>query len=140
VTYYKLRPEVPGGLGAGTVLDRTTHPPRVSALEFEFDGWLGDDLVTSFPVYLVTDRLRHALEEISLRGCHFGEATIIVSEQLREMRPDFELPQMSWLQIEGRAGTDDFGISSDDYCLVVSDRALACIKRFKAEHCEIAAY
>lgn len=54
--FYVLEPEVAGGWGGdGTVVDREFHPPIVSRLVYEFDGWLGDDLVTTFPpVYIVT--------------------------------------------------------------------------------------
>lgn len=47
--YYRLEPEVAGELGSGTVMDVSRHPPLVSHLQFKFQGWLGDDLLETFP-------------------------------------------------------------------------------------------
>lgn len=41
--FFALEPEVAGGLGPNTVMDRSVHPPRVSHLHYVFDGWMGDD-------------------------------------------------------------------------------------------------
>src|SRR6476660_8794270 len=63
-----LAPEVAGGWGERTVADTSTHPPRVTALHYQFDGWLGDELLESFPCYIVTRRLAHALTAAGLSG------------------------------------------------------------------------
>ena len=68
---FVIEPEVAGGFGRATVLDTRTHPPQVSRLEYEFDGWLGDDLLTTFPCYIVSRRLQDALEMTDLTGFHF---------------------------------------------------------------------
>lgn len=36
-----------------TIMEATVHPPRVERLHYEFEDWLGDDLVESFPSFLV---------------------------------------------------------------------------------------
>lgn len=64
--FLKLQPEVAGGLGAKTIMNTTVHPPSVSILEYEFDGWLGDDLLESFPCFVVSERLKNPLEEMLL--------------------------------------------------------------------------
>ena len=45
MTYYHLEPEVAGGIGERTVLDRSGPRLRATSLHYEFDGWLGDDLL-----------------------------------------------------------------------------------------------
>jgi hypothetical protein len=52
--YFQIAPEVAGGWGRNTVMDRSIHPPHVTKLHFEFDGWLGDVLLESFPCYIIT--------------------------------------------------------------------------------------
>jgi hypothetical protein len=37
-------------------------PEVVTHLHYEFEGWLGDDLLTTFPEFIVTERLAAALE------------------------------------------------------------------------------
>ena len=34
--YFYIQPEVAGGLGKNTVMDRSVHPPIVSRLHYEF--------------------------------------------------------------------------------------------------------
>jgi len=50
-------PEVAGRLGEKTVLIATSHPPITERLNYEFDGWLGDDLLEPFLCYIVTESL-----------------------------------------------------------------------------------
>jgi hypothetical protein len=56
-----LCPEVAAELGGNTVMDAFAHPPKVSRLHLRFMGWLGDDLLETFPCFLVTSRLAKAL-------------------------------------------------------------------------------
>lgn len=42
VKYFYLEPEVSGGLGDDAIMDTGVHPPVVTRLHYEFDGWLGD--------------------------------------------------------------------------------------------------
>ena len=51
--YVYIEPEVAGGLGDHTVMDRSVHPPIVSKLHYQMEGWLGDALLESFPVFIV---------------------------------------------------------------------------------------
>lgn len=53
--FYILDPEVAGGLGTQTEIDSSVHPPLVKRLHYELDAWMGDDLVQTFPCYLVTN-------------------------------------------------------------------------------------
>ncbi len=55
--YFVLEPEVAGQLGEQTVMDRSTHPPTIEKLHFVFDGWLGDDIVATFPSFWVSKNL-----------------------------------------------------------------------------------
>jgi hypothetical protein len=117
-----LEPEVAGGLGEGTVMDRSVHPPRVSRLVYEFEGWLGDDIVESFPCFLVTEALAQALTEAGLTGFALADVTVQTTDEFTQhsARP---LPEFRWLQITGAAHLDDFWLHTD-YRLAVSTRAL----------------
>jgi hypothetical protein len=52
---------------------------------------------------------------------------------------DRPLPAFSWLQITGRAGQDDFGLSSSGD-LVVSERMMNLLNAFGLKHCEVSEY
>lgn len=136
---YILEPEVAGQLGEDTVMDTTRHPPEVSRLHYEFDGWLGDDLLESFPCFIITGRVKRALEEMSLSGCLFDSVKVSRSETFRELHPDEELPDFFWLKVSGTACVDDFGLTTDNR-LVVTERTLKCLQEFHLNNCLVKEY
>ncbi len=125
--YLYLEPEVSGGLGDGTVMDTSVHPPIVTRLNYEFDGWLGDVIVTSFPCYLVTEGAKEKILENGFSGVGFDKVEVTMSELFEEMQPDLELPPFVWLKVNGEAGHDDFGLARD-HRLVVSERVLDILR------------
>lgn len=66
--------------------DRT--PPRLSNVSLEFDGWLGDNLIETYPLFAVTDRLRAALEAAGMTGVSFEPVPAAKSEQYADMHPE----------------------------------------------------
>ncbi len=137
--FFKLEPEVAGGLGQKTVMDTTVHPPLVSVLEYEFDGWLGDDLLESFPCYIVTERLKNLLKEDSFTGCEFDSVIISTSETFEEFYPEANLPKFYWLKIKGKAGIDDVGFSELNH-LVVSEKFLKVLLQANLKNCLVEDY
>ncbi len=127
--YFYLEPEVSGGFGDNIILDISVHPPLISRLHFEFDGWLGDSVVASFPCFLVTEDVKKKIIESDFSGMTFDHAEVTTSELFEEMQPDQKLPPFVWLKVNGEAGHDDFGIAKD-YRLVVSERVLDALKPF----------
>ena len=123
MNFYIVEPEVAGGLGEHTLMDRTTQPPTVSKLLYNFDGWIGDVLLESFPCFIATKRAAEELKMAHSTGVEFSDVEITKSEQFRELYPQRQLPEFLWLKVSGKAGTDDFGIHSD-FRLVVSERIL----------------
>lgn len=133
--YYQLEPEVAGGWGGLTEADTSVHPPVVHALHYEFQGWLGDELVESFPCFLVSARVGGALRDAGLSGFFLAEAEISVSEEFRGLQGDLVLPHFLWLRVVGQAGEADFGLSKSH--LIVSERALAALRRFSLSNAEV---
>ncbi|MER9356938.1 MULTISPECIES: hypothetical protein [unclassified Mesorhizobium] len=125
--YFYLEPEVSGGPGDNSVMDTSVHPPIVTRLHYEFDGWLGDAMVTSFPCYLVTEGVERKILESRFSGVTFDKVEVTTSELFEEMQPDQKLPPFVWLKVSGKAGLDDFGIAKD-YRLVVSESVLDVLK------------
>ena len=125
--YFSVEPEVAGGLGPHSVIDRSVHPPIVSRLHYQFDGWLGDEIVESFPCVLVTEALSRQLLAEGFSGFEIGSVEVSASEQFHDTCPDTELPPFVWLRVVGIGGKDDFG-SGPDARMVVSERALRVIQ------------
>ena len=128
--YFYVEPEVSGELGANTVINRSVHPPIVKHLHYQFDGWLGDVLLESFPSFVVTDDARRNLENSHVTGARFADVEITTSDQFRELYPKRQLPTFAWLQVVGVASHDDFGTAADGR-LIVSNRALEVLQQLE---------
>jgi hypothetical protein len=148
-----LKPEVAGGWGPGTVVSNRAElatgketVPKVTHLHYLFDGWLGDELITSHPCFLVTRQLGTAMREAGLNGLEFRTVRVSVSELFAEMEPDCILPEWLWLLPEGVVKLTEKGTirewSGHDVCLtqraqlVVSTRALQVLSHC-IPHCEV---
>lgn len=132
--YYSIEPEVAGGWGKNTVFDRISGKGTfVHKLNYEFDGWLGDELLESSACYIVTERVAHEIERAQLTGARFDEVEVTTSEQFRDIYADRQLPRFVWLRAGGKLGQDDF-VLGPDLRLVVSDRALDLLKRMGLSH------
>lgn len=131
--YFYIEPEVAGGLGKNTIMNHNTHPPIVSKLHYQFDGWLGDVILESFPCFIVTEEAKGKLESVNATGIRFAEVEVTTSEQFQDLYPNHKLPKFVWLQIEGKAGDDDFGIDKEKR-LVISGRVLKILKGIGVSH------
>ena len=132
--YYSIEPEVAGGWGKNTVFDRIPGKGTfVHKLNYEFDGWLGDELLESSACYIVTERMAREIERAQLTGARFDEVEVTTSEQFRDIYADRQLPKFVWLRVGGKLGQDDF-VLGPDRRLVVSDRALELLKRVGVSH------
>lgn len=125
--FFYIEPEVAGGLGEHTVMDVSIHPPMVSRLHLQFDGWLGDVLLESFPCFVVTVRAADALVAAGLSGFELGPVETTTSDTFGRLYPDRLLPALAWLKPTGAAGRDDFGLAPDGR-LMTSKRATELLR------------
>ena len=137
--FYYIEPEVAGSLGESSIIDTTFHPPKVSKLHYQFDGWLGDDLLETFPCYIVTEQMKKKIESNNLSGAKFDSVIISASDHFQEMYPSKIFPQFFWLKVDGSAGKSDFGIAKD-HRLVISKEALDVIKQLNIDNSDIGEY
>lgn len=151
---FMLEPEVPGGWGPGTTVINwaeiqagLSEIPSLAKCEIVFEDWLGDDLVTSHPFFVVTERLASAIQGEALTGAVFRDAQVSVSDQFADLNAAQRLPQFKWLVPEGRVHLDAFGRVSSwtghDICLspradlVVSEQCLKVFRRHAVSHCRV---
>jgi hypothetical protein len=135
---YSLSPEVAGDFGEESVLDTTKHPPVVSRLHYEFEGWDGDDIVATFPVTIVTDALAKAIVEHGLTGAKLDDVIVTKDPQFEMFFPTeaAALPKWKWLRPVGRPHAADFW-QKENGELIVSDKALRLLRQFHLDHAEI---
>ncbi|MFZ5635875.1 MAG: hypothetical protein ACOY82_04745 [Pseudomonadota bacterium] len=134
--YYFVEPEVAGGWGDGTLADTSVHPPVVNKLHYHFDDWLGDDLLETFPCFIVSEKLKDDIVGSGLTGFEIDDVLVTMSD-------DFELPagvsifpNFYWLKAKKTDQAVDFKISADNR-LMVSSGALAVMKRHSLSHADI---
>ena len=139
MTYFILEPEAAGGFGPTTTGNLRARPPLLEKFNYEFDVWLGDPLLEAVSTFIVTDRLKVRLIEAHATGVGFGDVEVTKSGIFLDFYGDRPLPPFSWLQITGRAGKDDFGLSSSGY-LIVSERMMNLLNAFGLKHCDVSEY
>lgn len=137
--FYIIEPEVAGGWGDGTVADTTVHPPSVSVLEYRLDGWLGDEILETFPCYIVTESLLKDFAREQLVGYEDADVTLTVSQDYFSEYDIGDIPKFRWLKIIGSDPNSDFRYSPD-HRLVVSEKAMAVLKRHRMVHADIEAF
>jgi hypothetical protein len=130
---WRVSPEVAGELGENTLMDSSIHPPRVSHLHYRFEGWLGDDLLQTFPCFLVSASLAEALERAGLVGIEVAQAEVSLSPEFKELYPGRSIPDFRWLKITSKERDADFWVTPD-FELEVSDRALHVLRTFSLAH------
>jgi hypothetical protein len=148
--YVSIEPEVVGGLGDGTVMDRSVHPPNVTELHFEFDLWPHDVLVEGYPCWLITVPAIDRIKAAGLTGVRAEPFELTMSEQFQHFHQNRKLPKFLWLKVEGTAFKDDFGISRIErtipadtlikkrlYELAISERALKLLQSLGIAHAAI---
>ncbi len=133
--FYELDVEVPGGLGEKTEIDTSKHPPIVKKLHFEFEGWVGGHLITTFPCFLISKDLINLLKNKT--GIETENCKITFNSDFPVNKR--KIPKFKWLKVFGKPGIDDFGISKD-FNLVVSESVLNLIKEKLGKSCTIKKY
>ena len=140
--FYVLDPEVPGALGENAeLIYRDGTYALVQRLHFEFGaGRYDDDLFQTHPVYLVTRPLADALRRSGLSGFTLdSDIELTADDNVKELEPDWQIPQAEWLKVTGTPGSDDLGLT-DDARLVVSERALDVLRTGAIDHCDVVLY
>ncbi|MDC1143206.1 hypothetical protein OAU50_08960, partial [Planctomycetota bacterium] len=115
-------------------MDCSVHPPNVSVLHIQLDGWLGDELLETFPCYIVSLSLLERIWDATLTGVNFTNVQVFKSETFNEMYPNKDLPEFFWMTVEGKPGVDDFGVYEST--LIASQRALDVLSEAKIPNCE----
>lgn len=135
MNYFLLEPEVAGEIGENTVMDTSIHPPRVERLHYEIGfGWHGDELLETFPCYIVSNRIAANLIQSDLRAFELRDVELTLTEEAQEGRLGVEVPKFRWLAVTGIAGRDDLGVTNEAQ-LVVSERALDVMRSGPIDNC-----
>ncbi|MRX72842.1 hypothetical protein GJU40_11865 [Bacillus lacus] len=149
---YFLEPEVSGGHGQYTIY-RTEEEvategisDKVKYLHYEFEGWLGDDLLESTPAFIVSSKLRTELENSKFIDYKLEECLVTKSDEFIKMHPDKEIPNFIRFIPLGKIEIEEENFknwSGHHFCLspkgelVVTQEALDFLYSFSIDNCFI---
>ena len=139
MAYHSIEAEVAGELGEGTDMDTNVHPPTIRTLHYEITDWLGDHILESYPVYIVSEQLAEALTRSGLGRFELRDCRVTLSEEAEELLEGSDLPKWRWFVPTGTAGQDHFGVT-DNARLVVSDEGLDLLNNFSLSNALIEPY
>jgi hypothetical protein len=131
---YRLDPQVAGELGERTVMDASTHPPIVPHVDYVLDYPDADDLIQSFPVFLVSEGLAQRMTRARLTGPAFEDVTVRPSKEYRETYGRAKHRRYRRLII---TGTGDDCWLDNDHQLCVSDRMMRLLEDADIGGCDI---
>ena len=149
---FVIEPEVAGEIGESTIYENydaiTTkgERPIISHLHFVFMGRLGDDILEVTPCFLISEKLKQAIEKSELKGYKFQNIEISLSEEYEEMYPDREKPCFYRLLPQGTISVQDEMYSNwdnMDFCvteksyLVLSEKAINILNCFRLDNADI---
>lgn len=105
-----------------------------------FDTWLGDDLVRAYPAVLARTALKRSLLSLDRRsGFRVTRARTRASPFYRTHSAGKRLPVFWAIEVNGRAGRDDMGLTPAGV-LVVSRRVLDILLQFRIGRAVLAQY
>src|SRR3954466_10036505 len=110
---YVLQPLVGGELGQDVEFDTSTHPPGIDRVQFVLDYPTSEDLMESFPAYIVSEALAERLVAAGLRGVTLAEADVLPGENYVELYGDVPHKRYRWLQVAPRTPDADVWLRED---------------------------
>ena len=134
--YFKLLPEVAGGIGKTSDIEyKNGHLQTVRHLEYCFEDWLGGEILSSHPCFIVTKSLEKDIVAEKLKGVSFRRISVSLSDEFLELYGgDICLPTFDELictkKFEDRNRFENNVFYRDCHQdLIVSERALLVLKR-----------
>jgi hypothetical protein len=145
---FRLNPEVAGEIGEDSkiIYEEEGFIKDISFLHYNFMGWLGDELLTQTPCFIITETLANNISKSELKGYRFEEIKVTKSDEFIELYPNKELPIFIRLLPLGKVVVDGNKVTEwtgDDFCLeddidlVVSENALKVLEKHRIVNCDI---
>ena len=146
MNYYLLYPEVAGELGDGSeVVYEDGQIKEVIFLEYNFMGWLGDELLTTHPCFIVTESLQNDIILNGLTGVKFNNIAMTFSNEFRDMCGNRKVPKFVQMICNDLYESNVENLQKDFYLnkykdIIVSEKALSVLRQHKIDMCDIEKY
>ena len=115
---------------------------EVTFLHYEFYGWLGDELLTTHPCFIVTESLMNDIMSNGLEGVEFRDIKISLSDEFVELYGKIVLPKFVEIKCKFVYEEHLDNLTSDFYLtkyedFIVSEKALFVLRHHTFDFCEI---
>ena len=142
--YFVLEPEVAGGIGKKSkILYENSKIKEVLFLDYEFEGWLGDDILTIHPCFIISESLCDIIKASDLKGYQLQKMVVSFSDFFLEVYNKNILP--NFIRLLPFAINDislidkmllDFYLYKNT-TLIVSEKALNTLKKLNLSNANI---
>lgn len=141
--FYKLEPEIAGEIGDNSIIQYENGKiSKIKYLEFRFTDWLGDELISTHPCYIITENLKEEILLNKLRGIQFQNILISFSDEFFELNDSTVIPNFVQIICENKYEEKNDVIIQDFYVneykeLIVSENALNVFQNHTLNNCVI---
>lgn len=141
--FYALEPEVAGGLGdMCEILYKDGMIDEVTFLDYEFFGWLGDELLTTNRCFIVSDSLMNDIISSGLEGVEFRNIKMSFSMEYFGVFEKETVPRFVEIKCKFAYEENINNLSCDFYLskygkMIVSEKALLVLKQHQLDICKI---
>jgi hypothetical protein len=139
MTYKKIVPEIMVDLGDNTIYENpnASTAKKILKLHINLENWLGDDLLTNHPVFIVTENLKEKLDKNIYSGFLFDDMEVTKDIYFKDnYHLNKALPKFFWMKINGKKGNDD--LYEEDFDLYASERFIKYLQgNFTTNNLEI---
>lgn len=142
--YFVLEPEVAGGIGKKSkILYENSKIKEVLFLDYEFEGWLGDDILTTHLCFIISEFLCDIIKISDLKGYQLQKIGISFLDFFLEVYNKKILPNFIRLlpfAINDISLIDKMSLDFYLYkntTLIVSEKALNTLKKLNLSNANI---
>ncbi len=146
MNYYILYPEVAGELGDKCkIIYENGKIKEIEHLQYNFKGWLGDELLTAHPCFIVSEGLKNDIVSKQLSGIDFRDISVIFSDEFYASSSNTNMPQFFEIILKHPDSEKVNDFKYDFYYnkykdMIVSEKALSVIKTHHINFCNIEDY
>ncbi len=133
---FVVQPLVGGELGLDVEYDRSTHPPGINRVQYVLDYPTTEDLLESFPAYIVSEALAERMTAARLPGFALDDAEVRPGDNYVALYGNVPHKRYRWLRIEPHTPDTDVWLG-DELQLCVSDRMMAVLEEAELSAAEI---
>lgn len=141
MNYFKLEPEIAGAIGDNSKIEYENGKIKeVLFLEFCFMDWLGDELLSTHPCYIITESVKNDIILNQLQGVQFQEILISFSDEFCELNETGRVPKFIRIICNNDFEKKDNDSLQDFYLnkykeLIVSEKALKIFQNHTLANC-----